>query len=174
MKFLLVMLNSKPCNFHGKLISYIYFRNSLRLSAASSSVAGLFVCRRPLRVLPASSSVGGHLYVCRRPSVRLSADICTSVGGHLYVCRRTSVRLSADICTSVGGHLYVCRRPSVRLSADICTSVGGHLYASRRPAEQCVGSHRWLCNLKCYVNCYPSVLVMGIVFINMYLVLIVW
>jgi hypothetical protein len=129
MKFLLVMLNSKPCNFHGKLISYIYFRNSLRLSAASSSVAGLFVCRRPLRVLPASSSVGGHLYVCRRPSVRLSADICTSVGGHLY--------------------------------------------ASRRPAEQCVGSHRWLCNLKCYVNCYPSVLVMGIVFINMYLVLIV-
>jgi hypothetical protein len=152
MKFLLVMLNSKPCNFHGKLISYIYFRNSLRLSAASSSVAGLFVCRRPLRVLPASSSVGGHLYVCRRPSVRLSADICTSVGGHLYVCRRTSVRLSAAICTSVGGHLY----------------------ASRRPAEQCVGSHRWLCNLKCYVNCYPSVLVMGIVFINMYLVLIVW
>jgi|688.fasta_scaffold162639_3 hypothetical protein len=129
MKFLLVMLNSKPCNFHGKLISYIYFRNSLRLSAASSSVAGLFVCRRPLRVLPASSSVGGHLYVCWRPSVRLSADICTSVGGHLY--------------------------------------------ASRRPAEQCVGSHRWLCNLKCYVNCYPSVLVMGIVFINMYLVLIV-
>jgi hypothetical protein len=116
MKFLLVMLNSKPCNFHGKLISYIYFRNSLRLSAASSSVAGLFVCRRPLRVLPASSSVGGHLYVCRRPSVRLSADICTSVGGHLYVCRRTSVRLSADICTSVVGHLYVCRRPSVRLS----------------------------------------------------------
>jgi hypothetical protein len=151
MKFLLVMLNSKPCNFHGKLISYIYFRNSLRLSAASSSVAGLFVCRRPLRVLPASSSVGGHLYVCRRPSVRLSADICTSVGGHLYVCRRTSVRLSSAICTSVGGHLY----------------------ASRRPAEQCVGSHRWLCNLKCYVNCYPSVLVMGIVFINMYLVLIV-
>jgi hypothetical protein len=116
MKFLLVMLYSKPCNFHGKLISYIYFRNSLRLSAASSSVAGLFVCRRPLRVLPASSSVGGHLYVCRRPSVRLSADICTSVGGHLYVCRRTSVRLSADICTSVVGHLYVCRRPSVRLS----------------------------------------------------------
>jgi hypothetical protein len=117
MKFLLVMLNSKPCNFHGKLISYIYFRNSLRLSAASSSVAGLFVCRRPLRVLPASSSVGGHLYVCRRPSVRLSADICTSVGGHLYVCRRPSVRLSADICTSVGGHLHVCRRTSVRLSA---------------------------------------------------------
>jgi hypothetical protein len=127
MKFLLVMLNSKPCNFHGKLISYIYFRNSLRLSAASSSVAGLFVCRRPLRVLPASSSVGGHLYVCRRPSVRLSADICTSVGGHLYVCRRTSVRLSADICTSVGGHLYVCRRPSVRLSAAICTPLAGLL-----------------------------------------------
>ena len=91
MKFLFVMLYSKPCNFHATLISYIYFRTSLRLSAASSSVAGLFVCPRPLR---------------------LSADICTSVGGHLYVCRRPSLRLSADICTSVGGHLHVCRRPA--------------------------------------------------------------
>jgi hypothetical protein len=169
------MLYSKPCNFHGTLISYIYFRTSLRLSAPSSSVAGLFVCRRPSVRLSADicTSVGRHLYVCRRPSVRVSADICTSVGGNLYVCRRPSVRLSAAICMCVGGHLYVCRRTSVRLSAVICTSVGGHLYASRRPAEQCVGSRRWLCNLKCYVNCYPSVLVMGIVFINMYFVFIV-
>jgi hypothetical protein len=96
MKFLFVMLYSKPYNFHGTLIGCIYFRSSLRLSAASSSVAGLFVCPRPLRLsADISTSVGGHLYVCRRPSLRLSADICTSVGGHLHVCRRTSVRLSA-------------------------------------------------------------------------------